>query len=238
MVCDEKLAMANLVKAIRKSGTMRHMVRLVGLQPDTNNARIPQALLDHGKGIEIQHQIARQVLDDAQMPVTYLNSGASFMDNMLKAASQIKEGVIIWPSRVVPYIDPRDIGEAAAKILLSEDARHIHQFYTMNNGEDPLDMDEVANIFQDVLLRPVRADYAEESVSAFFQARKETGTEPSEGFFDYFSEFIRYEQANEPIWVPNKFLERTLGRKPTSLRAWVMEHRHHFEPDDKCSTKS
>ena len=143
MICDEKVAMTNLVNAVRKSGTMKHMVRIVGLQPDTNNDRIPQEMLDFGKGLEIQHVIARKVLDEAQMPVTYLNSGASFMDNMLRAASHIQEGVILWPSRSVPYIDPREIGEAAAKMLMSDDARHIHQFYTMNNGDDPMDMDEI-----------------------------------------------------------------------------------------------
>ena len=58
-----------------------HILRLVGLQPEANPRRIPQSLRDHGLGLPIQHPIAKAILDESDLPVTYLNSGATFMDN-------------------------------------------------------------------------------------------------------------------------------------------------------------
>ena len=143
---DERPAMSNLVAALRKSGALIHMIRITGIQPDTNPKRIPKALRDFGLGLEIQHPIARQILDDADMPVTYLNCGASFMDNYLRMAGMIHEGLLCWHDRRVPYLDPREIGEAAARLLLSDDSRHVGQFYTLNNGESGLRPSEVAQM--------------------------------------------------------------------------------------------
>ncbi len=225
---SEEEAMTNVVNAVGKSGTMKHMVRVVGMQPDTNNERIPKYFYDYGKGIEVQHQIARRILDEAHMPVTYLNSGASFMDNYLRMAFFIQEGTIPWPDRLVPYIDPREIGVAAARLLMSDDSRHIHQFYTINNGEDAMTTDEVAALFQEVLLRPIVADTSKEAFMKFLQPVADAGLVDAE-FPSYLWNHFQYERANAPVWVPNKFLERILGRKPNTLRSWIMEHRQQFE---------
>jgi hypothetical protein len=103
----EEPAMSNLVAAIRKADCLTHMIRVVGVQPDSNPRRIPQALRDYNLGLEIQHPIARRVLDDAEMPVTYLNVGASYMDNFLRMVAPIQSNLLPWPDRLVPYVDPR-----------------------------------------------------------------------------------------------------------------------------------
>jgi hypothetical protein len=36
---------------------------------------------------------------------------------------------------------------------------------------------------------------------------------------------MQYEQDNEVVWALNDFVERTIGRKPTTLREWLIEHR-------------
>lgn len=228
--CDERSAMTNVVNASHKSGTLKHLIRIVGLQPDMNHARVPEKMRSFGKGIEVQHPIARQVLDDADMPVTYLNSGASFMDNLLRLAGQIQAGRLAWPNRPVTYIDPREIGEAAARLLLSEDARHIYQFYTMNNGEEPKSASDVAALMEEVLLRKIPHDPSKEGFLAYFKPLVDGGAMP-EHFPDYLWDFFDYEAANATVWVPNQFMERTLGRKPNTLRSWLMEHRAMFLPD-------
>ena len=228
--CDEKSAMTDIVKAVRKSGTMKHMIRVVGLQPDMNHHRVPEKMRAFGKGIEVQHPIARQILDDAGMPVTYLNSGASFMDNLLRLAGPIQAGNLAWPNRPVTYIDPREIGEAAARLLLSEDGRHVYQFYTMNNEEPPRTSADVAELMQDVLLRKIAHDPSKEAFLAYFAPLVDGGAMPAH-FPDYLWDFFEYEAANATVWVPNQFMERTLGRKPNTLRSWIMEHRSHFEPE-------
>lgn len=228
--CDELAAMTNVVRATSKAGTVKHIIRVVGLQPDMNHARVPEKMRSFGKGIEVQHPIARQVLDDAGLPVTYLNSGASFMDNLLRLAGQVQEGYLSWPNRPVTYIDPREIGEAAARLLLSEDARHIYQFYTLNNGEEPRSASDVAALMEEVLLRKIPHDPTKEAFIAFFKPLVDGGAMPPH-FPDYLWDFFEYEAANATVWVPNQFMERTLGRKPNTLRAWLMEHRAMFLPD-------
>jgi hypothetical protein len=37
-------------------------------------------------------------------------------------------------------------------------------------------------------------------------------------------EFFEYERENEVVWSRNDFVERTLGRKPRTLREWLAEH--------------
>ncbi|WP_049976425.1 NmrA family NAD(P)-binding protein [Azospirillum sp. B506] len=229
----EEPAMSNLVAAIRKAGCLIHMLRVVGMQPDTNLRRIPQPLRDFGLGLEIQHPIARQVLDDAEMPVTYLNVGASYMDNFLRMIPPLQQDSLLpWPDRLVAYVDPREVGEAAARLILSDDARHVGQFYTLNNGEAPLRTSEVARMMSEVFLRRIRHDGSREALDGYFKPLVDSGLVPP-GVPDYLWNFFLYEEANAPVWVPNQFLERTLGRKPGTLRTWLQEHRHHFSVEDK-----
>lgn len=98
-------------------------LRIVGLQPEANPRRIPEKLRRSGVGIEIQHPIARKILDDAELPVTYLNCGATFMDNFVRlglGVSVRSQRKLIWPERLIPWIDPREVGEVAARLLLSD----------------------------------------------------------------------------------------------------------------------
>ena len=229
---QEAPAMKNLVAAIRKAGCLIHMIRIVGLQPDMNPRRIPKEMRDYGLGLEVQHPIARQVLDDADMPVTYFNIGASFMDNYLRMATALQEtDVLTWPNRPVPYIDPREVGEAAARMLMSDDARHVYQFYTMNNGDPAMRVTEVATLMRDVFLRPIVHDGSREGFEGIFRPLEEQGVVPP-GMPKYLWNMFQYEEAHAPVWVPNQFLERTLGRRPTTMRSWLQEHRQHFVDDD------
>jgi uncharacterized protein YbjT (DUF2867 family) len=227
----EEPAMTNLVAAVRKAGCLSHMIRVVGVQPDSNPRRIPQALRDYGLGLDIQHPIARQILDEAERPVTYLNVGASYMDNFLRMVPSIQNDLLPWPDRLVPYVDPREVGEAAARLMLSDDARHIGQFYTLNNGDTPLRTSEVAKLMTEVFLRRIHHDGSREALDEYFKPLVEAGLLPPQ-VPEYLWNFFQYEEANAPVWVPNQFLERVLGRKPTTLRAWLQEHRQRFDQDD------
>ena len=227
----EEPAMTNLVAAVRKAGCLTHMIRVVGVQPDSNPRRIPQALRDYGLGLEIQHPIARQILDDAELPVTYLNVGASYMDNFLRMVPSIQNDLLPWPDRLVPYVDPREVGEAAARLMLSDDARHIGQFYTLNNGDTPLRTSEVAQLMTEVFLRRIHHDGSREALDEYFKPLVEAGLLPPQ-VPEYLWNFFQYEEANAPVWVPSQFLERVLGRKPTTLRAWLQEHRQRFDMDE------
>lgn len=172
---DESVATPNMIQAIRKSGCLKHMVRIVGMLPDMNFDRVPQSNRDYGKGIEIQHPLARKLLDEANIPVTYLNCGGSFMDNFLLLTHILQTGNLPMRYRPVGYLDPREVGEAAARLLLSEDARHIHQVYTINNGENAKSGEEVAELMQEVYMHPIKFDGAEQTFMSALQPVVDAG---------------------------------------------------------------
>lgn len=218
---NEQVAVTNMIEACDASGSLIHMLRIVGLQPEANMHRIPQVLKDAGVGIEIQHPIAKRLLDESGLPVTYLNCGATFMDNFVRLGlgqTVMRQRRLIWPERLIPWIDPRDIGEVAARLFLSDNHRHIGQFHTLNNGHDLLRFHEVADLLGEILGEPVSYDSSRE---AFFATYAFMG----EPMLNQIWNFFQYEQDNEVVWARNDFVERMLGRKPTTLREWLTEHR-------------
>ncbi|WP_313808741.1 NmrA family NAD(P)-binding protein [Sphingobium sp.] len=221
----EEVAMTNLVDALKRSGSLVHMIRTLGIFPHMNPRRIPAELVQMGMGLEVQHPIARRILEDSDLPVTFFNLGASFLDNFLRPRFEmLSPGKVTWPDRRVPMIDPREIGEAAARILLSDNARHIHQFQTLNNGSDYITMGEMVRIMSEELLIDIEHDSSKEGLFALLEPAVRAG-KVREGMPEYLWNFFRYEDANDVAWVLNDFLERTLGRKPNTVRGWIREHR-------------
>lgn len=219
---DEQEAMGNLIAAIKADGTATHIIRQVGLQPEASTRRIPQSLNFPGsRALPVQHAIVKQMLDESDLPVTYLNCGATFMDNFIISgmAEHLRERrKLIWPERLIPWIDTREVGEAAARIMLSDNQRHIGQFHTLNNGHDLLRFSDVANLMSDVFGVPIAHEASREAFLAAYQHKMGP-------FAASLWDFFMYEQDNEVVWACNDFMERTLGRKPRTLREWLVEHR-------------
>lgn len=214
---DEQPAMTNLVAAIKEAGTAIHILRTLGLQPEASPRRIPEAVRQAFLGLPVQHPIAKRILDESDLPVTYLNLGATFMDNFFwMKAALVQQRKLIWHNRLIAFIDPREVGEAAARLLLCDNHRHIGQFHTLNNGHDLLRFSDVAQLMSEVFGETITYDG---SKAAFFDAYAPMG-ELRQLLWDFFE----YERANEVVWAPNNFLERTLGRKPITVRQWLEEH--------------
>jgi uncharacterized protein YbjT (DUF2867 family) len=215
---DEQAAMTNVVAALEKAGTAVHVLRLLGLQPEANPRRIPQSLRDAGFGLPIQHPIAKRILDESDLPVTYLNIGATMMDNFFWMKDGLcRERKLIWHDRLIPFIDPRDIAEVAGRLFLSDNHRHIGQFHTLNNGHDLMRFSQVAELMTDVFGEKITHDGSREAFSNAYS--RQLGPVHSELW-----EFFEYERANEVVWARNDFVERTLGRKPHTVREWLQEH--------------
>jgi uncharacterized protein YbjT (DUF2867 family) len=222
---DEKVAMTNLVASIRAVSSAVHIVRIVGHEPEQTIDRIPQRLRDFGSGTATQHFIAREVLDASGLPITYLNIGASYMDNFIRIAEITRRTKsLVWPQRYIPYIDPREVGEIAARLLLSPDRRYVHQFLTINNGHDLLTSDAVAAVMSDVLLEPISHDGSKETFLREFTGIWERRYNRM-GVAEYLWDFFRYEAENSAFQSLNDVAERILQRKPMTLRAFFQEHR-------------
>jgi len=229
---DEERAVSNLVSAVKESGSVIQIIRIVGYEPESILARVPAVLRQSLAGTATQHYTAKRLLDESGLPVTYINCGASFMDNLFLCAETLRrEKKYIWANRWISYIDPREVGEVAARILLSDDARHIYQFHTINNGQELMWCSQVAEIMSDVFQTKIVHDGSKE---AFFKEYDEVLERRfgRKGVAEYrWHFFTDYEQRNAVVWALNDFAERMLGRKPTTLRAWLQEHRKMFFPD-------
>ncbi|WP_313808730.1 NmrA family NAD(P)-binding protein [Sphingobium sp.] len=215
---DETIAMGNLIEALKGNPGLIQVIRLLGLQPEANNHRIP-AHLDRMM-LPLQHAIAKKMLDDSFLPVTYLNSGATYMDNFFRFGTDRalqRERKLIWPERLIPWIDPVEVGEVAARLFLSDNHRHIGQFHTLNNNHDILRFHEVAALMSQAWGEPIAYDGSKE---AFFAEYAHLGPR-TQMLWDFFE----YDEQNEVVWARNDFVERMLGRKPRTLSEWLIEHR-------------
>jgi uncharacterized protein YbjT (DUF2867 family) len=228
---DEKRAMSNLVDALQRSGAVRHIVRILGDVINVPLHRVPPVLRDVGGGTAIQHMTAHDILENSSLPVTYLNIAATFMDNLLKAQQVLETGEWVWPlDRLIGYVDPRDVGEIAARILLSHDSRHIGQRYNVDNGHDLLRVSDVAKMLSDEFGRDIKVVVSEQrfidEVGPALDRRF-----GREGGGQYMCEYLRFEQANEVVWRRTDFAETILRRPPTKLLDWIREHREMLQPD-------
>jgi uncharacterized protein YbjT (DUF2867 family) len=224
---DEQEAMTNFIEAAQKADAAEHIVRILGYAPESSVDSIPPYLRD---GDATQHYVAKQLLVESGLPVTYLNVGASLMDNLLFTAPGIRRAdTFIWPQREVPLIDVRDLGEAAARLLLSDDRRHIGQFHTINNGQDYPTTSGIAEIMSEVFRRRIVHDGSWEAFDNEYGemfAKRSGNAGESEYRYRYFD----FEYTNW-LWSLNDFAEKLLGREPNTFRSWLQEHRGFFEPD-------
>jgi len=234
---DEEIAMAVFRRAVIENGSLVHVVRILADPPGVTLRRVPPEMHAFGGGTAIQNLIAKDFLDKSGLPVTFLNSAGWYFDNYLSwLAPPIlnKRTLTMSAPRRVLYFDPGELGEVAARILVSDDARHIGGSYQCDNGHDYISFEEVAAMMTEVFGIPIAYDGTEEGFM------REIG-EPARAYWSnagvfakgqdpaaYFLAYWRFEQANEHAWRRTDFVERILGRKPKTLRQWLTENRSFF----------
>lgn len=209
----------NFISAVKKSDTAVHIVRQLGFQPEYNQSMLPDTLKTLMGGEYTDIPIKRE-LDKSGLPITYLNFGATFMDNIIL---QLGKGIreqrkMIWHHRKVPFIDPRDIGEVAARLLLSDNHRHIGVLHTLNNGNDCLRYSDVAEMMSEIYDEPIEFVCDKEAFMEEYLPIFGPGAQVLWHFFEF-------EGSIEVGWALNDFGERILGRKPTTVKEWLTEHR-------------
>lgn len=225
---DEETGMNNFVAAAKKAGTLEHIIRLVGYAPESTPDALPARLLELG-GDSDQHYTAKRILQESGLPVTFVNLAASLMDNLLFTVGGIQRShTLIWPQRHVPLMDGRDLGEVIARIFLSDDARHIGSFHTVNNGYDYPTTAEVAQEMSDAFMTEIVSDSSREAFEteygAMINARWGRDTEVEYRFTQF-----QFEH-DHVLWCLNNFAETMLGRRPNTFRSWLLEHKQFFLP--------
>ncbi|MHA4837678.1 SDR family oxidoreductase [Sphingopyxis sp. MSC1_008] len=223
---DELAAMANLVQAARRAPRLRQILRILGDPPHMSIKKVPQIVRDFGRGTAIQHLQARDVLEQSDLPITYLNIASYLMDDFIRWNGTMKsDRALAMPfERRTTWIDPGELGEAAARIILQEDDRHLHQLYHLNNGSDHLFFSEIAEVISDVLQQRIVHDDA----VAFWQQHMGHRYVSlfGQGADEYFKAYYEFEQTYQFAFHRSDVLERLLGRQPKTLRAWVEQNAH------------
>lgn len=222
---DEERGMRNFAAAA--SGTrLIHVVRLVGDIPGMTLERMPAEMFAMGEGPAVQHLKAKAILREAGLPLTIMNS-CYFMDDFITHFLEPirTAGVLIVPfERRMTFIDTAELGEIAARLIVSPNARHIGQEYAINNGADCLLFSEVAALLSEVLQVRIRHDPSPERFLEVYGPILEriTGTDRATS---YFLLNWRIERDHDVTFIPNAFAGSILGRPPKRLRAFFEQNR-------------
>ena len=230
---EEDVAMNNVVDAVKKAGVLKHMVRIIGDPPGMRIKNVPERIREQGPrkaGAALQHPLAREILTGAGMPVTYVNMAAYLMKNFinpkLRKPAIEKRGYLMFPyDHAVPLIDSREVGEVAAKILLSDDHRHIGVTYDLENGNDMLTVKEQAEIISEeygINLGFISDEDMDEYIAA-------SESHPVKRYGLGLMEYSAFEWELQNRFYLSDRMERLLGRKPKTFREWLREHSDHFD---------
>lgn len=220
---DEKLAMSNLVSVLAGSDKLELLIRVVGYHPGSHLLDIPPALRDFGPGVATQHFVAQAILEASGLPATFLNLGASMMDNFLKNAPLRSRSTLVWHPRLIPYVDPRDVAEAASTMFLSS-KEHVGKTYHLNNNHDLRRGEDVASLMTRIAGKSIAFDGSRSAylTMASERIRRDFGIE---GGAEYLWDFFEYERSIESHWTLDPTLKQLLGRQPTTLSQWIAENR-------------
>lgn len=135
-------------------------------------------------------------------------------------ASIKARGVIALPAgdARISYLDTRDLGEIAARVVLDEGGAHHGKEYDLTGAEAPT-MDEVAAILGEAIGKPVA--YAALTEAQFTEALTKAGLPAVliEGIAGWFG----YCRAGHAARI-SPDAERLLGRRPRSVRDFARDH--------------
>jgi uncharacterized protein YbjT (DUF2867 family) len=195
----------------RRAG-VRHIVKLsaIGASPGS-----PVALMR-------EHYEVDEEVRKGRASWTFLKPHL-FMQNLLRAADAVRrDGKLAAPMKHdrFPLVDTRDVGAAAASILL-DPARHAGVEYSLT-GPAAMSYDEVAAALANVAGHDVTYEaIAPEN----FESRLHAAGLPDWRAYDLAHIASAY-GADENTVSPD--LERLLGRRPTSLSEFLEDHRHAY----------
>jgi uncharacterized protein YbjT (DUF2867 family) len=115
---DEQAAMANVADAIKASGTLVRLIRLIGDPPGLRDESQVTALPGFdGEKRNVQHLRARKVLSGAGVPVVYANVPGWFFEDFsgfLLDPIRDKQTFVMAADRPMNFIATRDIGRCVA----------------------------------------------------------------------------------------------------------------------------
>lgn len=216
---DERRATPNLVDAVDAADGVLQIMRLLAYPPGRCYEDLPSELKASGMG-PAQHLTAKAILQESGLPVTFVNATAWYMSNLpwLTGAGIREHHQLALPyPREVTWLDPREIGEAMARLLAADAASQIGREYLLT-GAERLSFQDAARALSEVLGFEVA--YTEDPAPF----RRTFGD-----MADAFLEFFRVDQHAYDDTEITDTMERLLGRPPKPLHVWIREHARQFK---------
>lgn len=241
---DETVAMANVATAIKASGKLVRLVRLIGDPPGIRDESEVLALWgpDYKNETALHHLRARKVLTAAGAPVVYMNIPGWFFEDFSEfLADPIREKrtFIMAADRPMNFIATRDIGRCAAELLLDPSLTEVGETLHLENGIDTMiKFSKIADIMSDAWDVPIAYDGTDEAF------RRELGPALRKYYKqDDAAEHILAECHHEVPFI-NELLKNgndlrggerhltpeMLGFEALSLKSWLRDKREVFIP--------
>lgn len=171
------------------------------------------------------HYKIEKYIKSSNIPFTFLRP-SFFMQNLNTAhLKDIKDNNDIFlpaGKAKVSFIDTRDIGEAAANVLL-DPKKHQYKSYTLT-GPEAVTYNEAANIFSEVLGRQIT--YSDPSIFKFRKTMIKNGV--PKGFVNIMAILYLTTRFGMAKQVTHD-LKELLEREPHSLKDYVKDHSHYWK---------
>jgi NAD(P)H dehydrogenase (quinone) len=203
-----------------------HAAKVAGVRAIVNMSQI-SASADAQSRASLAHWYGERVFDWAGIPVTHLRP-TLFMEWLsygFQRAQIANHDLLRVPAgdgRHAP-IAAADQGRVIARILLDPEP-HAGKTYPLFGAEE-LNHAQVAEIVGEALGRPVR--YEAESLESFEARLTQIGL-PAH-FIQHITSVYRGYQAGEFAGA-NDFVEQVTGKKPMTVRDYVLSNRVSFQP--------
>ena len=212
-VTDERVVTPNIIRAIRAIGEISQLLRFIAIPPGFTAAMATAEQLSTRCGA-MQHVVAKPLLDDSGLPVTYVNAACWIMFNLpwfwaqdIKASRRLLMPAATDAPR--QWISEHDIADVFAHILADETALHVGREYLLT-GHGRYTYAEVAALVADVLGE--RVTYVDDDAAI----RRATG--------DYYAALMTYFTHETEAYRAvrsTQTVQALLGRPQATLRTYV-----------------
>ncbi|MGV0906700.1 NmrA family NAD(P)-binding protein [Mycobacterium novum] len=226
---NERQVASNLAAAAWHSGNEPHLVKLAGLGIGVNHVNELRTAMREGRGPALAYSQWRAVLNASGLPVSFLSSWGYFMDDLLTVwllPMMTRQVFSAAFDRSTTFLDPRDLGAAAAAMLLAPHDRDHDGFVHYCTGTERIRFSEVALLLSEIL--GVEIAYEDDPDRWANEVRDVCDAKFGTGATDYLVKFFENEQRDEPLFIVTDVLPNLLGRPAKTLREWIEEHKHAF----------